>query len=242
MHIRSVQDVQRLGRIMGVWAHPDDETFSSAGIMAAAVQNGQEVVCLTATRGEAGVQDDARWPKEKLAQIREKELEDALMVIGVENHEWLEYQDGCCCEEDTDKAVKCICSYVKKYQPDTILTFGQDGLTGHPDHKAVGEWATKACNCVDSPPALYQVAVTHEQYDSYLKKMDEKLNIFFNINKPKLVSAEQCDIYFRLTDEIKDRKYAALKAMPSQTEEMMKAFDKAFICKSLSPEAFVRVI
>ena len=59
---------------MGVWAHPDDETMSSAGIMLSAIKNGQRVICLTATKGEEGSQDEKKWPKSKLANIREKEL------------------------------------------------------------------------------------------------------------------------------------------------------------------------
>ena len=27
---------------------------------------------------------------------------------------------------------------------DTVVTFGADGMTGHPDHVAVGRWATAA--------------------------------------------------------------------------------------------------
>ncbi len=49
-------DVAQLGTILGIWAHPDDETWSSAGLMAMAADNGQRVVCVTATYGENGVQ------------------------------------------------------------------------------------------------------------------------------------------------------------------------------------------
>ena len=49
-----------LGTILGVWAHPDDEGYLSAGIMAQAMRNGQRVVCVTATRGEAA--DPEQWP------------------------------------------------------------------------------------------------------------------------------------------------------------------------------------
>src|ERR671922_141060 len=38
-----------LGTILGVWAHPDDEAYLSAGLMARAVRNGSRVVCVTAT-------------------------------------------------------------------------------------------------------------------------------------------------------------------------------------------------
>ena len=47
-------DVADLGTILGVWAHPDDDIYLSAGLMAAAVEAGQRVVDVTATRGEGG--------------------------------------------------------------------------------------------------------------------------------------------------------------------------------------------
>jgi LmbE family N-acetylglucosaminyl deacetylase len=43
-----------LGTVLGVWGHPDDEAYLSAGLMMRALTNGHRVVCVTATRGEAG--------------------------------------------------------------------------------------------------------------------------------------------------------------------------------------------
>ncbi|MGH3589327.1 MAG: PIG-L deacetylase family protein, partial [Pseudonocardia sp.] len=43
-----------LGTILGVWAHPDDETYLCGGLMARAARSGDRVVCVTATRGEQG--------------------------------------------------------------------------------------------------------------------------------------------------------------------------------------------
>ena len=49
--------MDELGTILGIWAHPDDEAWLSAGLMARAVDAGSRIVCVTATRGELGVQD-----------------------------------------------------------------------------------------------------------------------------------------------------------------------------------------
>ncbi len=49
--------------------------------MAHAVRNGNRVVCVTATRGEAA--DPERWPPAELAQIREAEIAHALEILGV---------------------------------------------------------------------------------------------------------------------------------------------------------------
>ena len=37
------------GTLLGIWAHPDDECYLSAGLMADAVRHGHRVVCVTAT-------------------------------------------------------------------------------------------------------------------------------------------------------------------------------------------------
>lgn len=237
--ITSRDDIKKLGTIMGVWAHPDDETFTCAGLMAAALKNGQEVVCITATKGEAGVQDEARWPAAHLGSIREEELNAALDVIGVKNHHWLGYADGGC-QKDDKLAIEKIATLIETHQPDTILTFGADGMTGHPDHKAVCEWTIQAVEGTAGKPTIYHSIQTKGQYEKSLREMDEKLNIYYNIDKPRLCEPTDCYICLDLDDELKAIKYNALKVMPSQTEAMLKAFSEEVICNSLSPEAFTR--
>ncbi len=238
--IQSTQDIKDLGTIMGIWAHPDDETFTSAGIMATAVKNKQTVICITATKGEAGVQDETRWPRDKLGYIRTKEMEAALSVIGITQHHWLPYQDGFCCEVDSGEAVDSLCDLIERYKPDTILTFGPEGMTGHPDHQTMCTWTKLACRQLEKKPQVYFSVQTQHQYDSALKKIDDKLDIFFNISKPRLVNDEDCDILFELDTDTRDIKYRALIAMPSQTDRMTKNFTAEEICQALSPEAFVK--
>ena len=62
--------MDELGNILGVWAHPDDEAYLSAGIMARAVRAGSRVVCVTATRGEGGSMDEEKWPPETMGEVR----------------------------------------------------------------------------------------------------------------------------------------------------------------------------
>lgn len=237
--ILSVNDIGKLGSILGVWAHPDDETMSSGGIMATAVKNGQKVICLTATKGEEGSQDERRWPKSQLAKIRQKELQASLKIIGIKYHHWLGFLDGKC-DANSKKAVEIVSKYIMKYQPDTILTFGADGFTGHDDHKAVHTWAKKAVTLTKSRANIYHTAITKKHYINGLKTLDEELNIFYNIKEPKFVSEKECEINFGLSPKLSEIKFRALKAMPSQTEIMLKGFSKDIICNSLSVEQFVK--
>jgi len=139
-----MKDVRELGTILGLWAHPDDETYLSAGLMAAAVRAGSRVACVTATRGEAGTWDEKRWPTPKMGEIREAELARCFEILGVKEHHWLEVYDGTAHEVPLEDGVQKMLPFVEEVQPDTVLTFGPDGMTGHLDHKAGSMWATEA--------------------------------------------------------------------------------------------------
>ena len=72
-----------VGTLLGVWAHPDDEIYLSAGLMAATRAAGHRVVVATATRGEHGTDDPVEWPPARLAALRARETVEALAVLGV---------------------------------------------------------------------------------------------------------------------------------------------------------------
>ena len=88
----SGRDPARLGTILSVRAHPDDETYLAGGLMAAARDLGQRVVCASATAGEHGTDDPDRWPPERLGRVRRWEAAAAMAVLGVVMHspsDWL---------------------------------------------------------------------------------------------------------------------------------------------------------
>ncbi len=235
--LKTTDDLRALGTILGIWAHPDDETFSMGGIMAAATKNGQNVACITATRGEAGVQDELRWPAEKLAVIREQELINAYSVLGVSNHHWLGYGDGACDRVDTNNAVRQIAKLIHQYQPNSIFTFGPDGMTGHPDHITVSIWTGLAKALSGSEAVIYHAIHTRKQYEHMLNA-DKELNIFFNIKVPRVCESNDCAIHFELSDELYNLKIEALRCMPSQTEALLSKFGDD-LRHSVDVEAFV---
>ncbi len=148
-----------LGTILGVWAHPDDEAYLSAGLMARAREWGQRVVVVTATRGERGTSDPLRWPPRRLARVRQAELGASLAALGVSEHRFLDYVDGTLAAQDNVVGVRRIAAIMAEVVPDTIVTFGPDGLTGHSDHRRISTWtmlarmlsARRGC-CTPRPP------------------------------------------------------------------------------------------
>ncbi len=211
-------NIAQLGSVLGVWAHPDDETFMVGGLLSMAAANGQRVACVTATKGEAGVQDALRWPAETLGETRAKELTNALEILGVGTHQWLGYADGGCAAVSADEAVSRLVEIINAFKPDSIITFPPDGLTGHDDHRAVSAWTLAAAAQLEGQPKVWYAVHTEEVYDAAFKSIHDSMNVYFNIDVPKFVPESICDITLELPDEVLDKKLRALKAMPSQYE------------------------
>jgi LmbE family N-acetylglucosaminyl deacetylase len=234
--VRTREDIKKLGKILGVWAHPDDETYSMAGILAVAAKNGQEVLCITATRGEAGVQDEGRWPASELARVRTEEQNAAFGILDIPKSIMLDYPDGACDAVDETEATNAIAAHILAFQPDSIFTFGPDGLTGHSDHQTVSRWARLAAKKADAQANIYHVVHTPEQY-AHMREADKHLNVYFNIEEPPLMEDCDCAICFTLPEDIYEQKIAALRSMPSQTEAMLEKFLHV-LPKAVGVEAF----
>ena len=208
--------------------------------MAWAATNGQRVVCVTATRGEAGSQDELRWPSHQLGQVRTKEMADALNCYGITEHHWLDYPDGGCAQLDEAEPVGRIAELIEQIRPDTVLTFGSEGITGHTDHQAVCRWTHQALKQTGHGAIVLHPVIAEEQFKSHYKIVDEKINMFFAIDEPPTKPAKDCDVCIDLPEDILHRKHEAISKMPSQTAVMLDAFDKEFLEGMLSTECLVR--
>jgi LmbE family N-acetylglucosaminyl deacetylase len=206
---------EHLGTILGVWAHPDDEAYLSAGLMAAATRAGQRVAVVTATAGELGTPDPVQWPPARLAKRRRREMVRSLAVVGVDEHYWLGRADGGCADVDHADAVADIGRIVEHVRPDTIVTFGPDGMTGHPDHRAVSSWTTTAWS-VHRPGARLWYATVLPSFHARWGIVNDELGIFPPEGAPctpdeDAVAVVTCDGW------VLDAKVAALHAHASQT-------------------------
>jgi LmbE family N-acetylglucosaminyl deacetylase len=207
--------VSELGTVLGVWAHPDDEAYLSAGLMAVARAGGQRVVVVTATLGERGTDDPDRWPPDRLAARRRRELDDSLAAVGVTEHVLLGHPDGGCAAVPADEAVDRVAEIVDRVRPDTIVTFGPDGMTGHADHRTVCAWATAAWERTGRRGRLCYATTTagfHERW----AELNERTAIWGGFPAP--VAAEP-DLAFVFTcdADTRARKLAALEAHRTQT-------------------------
>jgi LmbE family N-acetylglucosaminyl deacetylase len=230
-------DVAELGTILGIWAHPDDEAYLSGGLMALARDNGQRVVCVTATRGERGTPDPVAWPPDRLAAERTHELARCLDVLGVREHHWLGYGDGECAGADLDAAVARLCAVLDDVRPDTVLTFGPDGITGHPDHQTVSAWAGAAVVRVGSEARLLHAATT-EQRAVRWGALTDRLGVYLP-GYPVLTPAERLAVDLVLPRDIAVRKVRALAAQATQTTGLIATLGVDLFTAWVGEESFV---
>ncbi len=80
-------------RVLFVHAHPDDETITTGGTLAALAEAGREPLLVTLTRGEQGEVVpgplEAMAAAHGLAVVRQNELKNALVMLGLERHAFL---------------------------------------------------------------------------------------------------------------------------------------------------------
>lgn len=227
-----------LGSILGVWAHPDDEAYASAGLMAHAVDAGRRVVCVTATRGEAGFPpDDPRSPAERRA-VRERELAASLAILGVTEHHWLGYPDGGCAAVPDDQAAAAITAILDRVRPDTILTFGPDGGTGHQDHLAACRWATRAHGRLGRPGTRLLYMTRTADWVERFHGPGSSAYMMVDGLQPEALDPDELAVHFTCGETSVARKVASMRAQVSQIEPVVRHFGLPTFTEFVREESF----
>jgi LmbE family N-acetylglucosaminyl deacetylase len=134
-------------RLLGLYAHPDDEILSPGGTIAHYTVQGVHIEWVCATRGEAGeISAPSLATPDNLGDVREREMLCAAQTLGIEKVHFLGYRDsGMAGSEDNDRpdayansdaneVVPRLVALIRRIRPHIILTFEPFGGYGHPDH------------------------------------------------------------------------------------------------------------
>jgi LmbE family N-acetylglucosaminyl deacetylase len=227
-----------LGTVLGVWAHPDDEAYLCSGLMAHAARSGERVVCVTATRGEGGSLDEERWPSATMGQVREAELIASLTHLGDIEHHWLDLPD---ISMDTalpePEGAERVRELVAEVQPQTIVTFGPEGMTGHAAHMSVCRWATDAFHAeAPAGAGLYYATHSQEWADEWVPRLNE-FDIF-RPGTPVTVPRAELDLVYDLPPDILALKMRALSEHASQLEGLFAVFGEDQLATAMRSETF----
>lgn len=214
-------DLSRLGTVLTVWAHPDDEAYLAGGLLAGLTDAGHRAVCVTATRGESADPDAGAGERAALAAVRTRELADALGALGVAEHHWLDLPDGGCADADPEVPVGCLVRLLDEVRPDTVLTFGPDGFTGHPDHRAVSGWVDLALSRSAAAPTLLHAVMPADEIDRD-RALVEEFGVY-ELGSPRVCGTSELAVRLPLGGDLLDRKVDALLRQESQTGGLVAA-------------------
>ncbi|GIV00227.1 MAG: 1D-myo-inositol 2-acetamido-2-deoxy-alpha-D-glucopyranoside deacetylase [Actinomycetota bacterium] len=117
-----------------------------------------------ATSGEAGeIADPSLATRETLGAVREAEDRASWEALGLSpDLRFLRYPDGRVADVPSEDLVGAFVGILLEVRPHLVVTFGPDGITGHPDHIAVGRAATEAFHVArgQSPEGLERLVYT----------------------------------------------------------------------------------
>jgi LmbE family N-acetylglucosaminyl deacetylase len=149
--------------VLGIFAHPDDESLACGGTLARLADAGARVIVLCASRGEAGsCSDPLLVPDGDLGLVRARELRDAAAVLGVAEVIVLDHRDGDLRWIDVPELHAEIVNVIERCRPDAVITFAEDGLYWHLDHIGVHERTyTAVLSLGVAAPPLYYVTMQH---------------------------------------------------------------------------------
>ena len=167
-------------RLMCILAHPDDESLGTGGTLAKYAAEGVETSLVTATSGQRGWKGAPQeYPgPEALAALRTAELQAAARVLGIGQLFTLDLMDAELDQADVEHTTETIAGHIRSVRPQVVITFGPDGVYGHPDHIAISQLATAAVARAASPQGagevtphlvakLYYMAPTAGLLDAY---------------------------------------------------------------------------
>jgi LmbE family N-acetylglucosaminyl deacetylase len=163
--------------LMAVHAHPDDESSSTGGVLAAYSDAGVRTVVVTCTNGEFGDAPGGIKPgqdghdEQAVAQQRLAELREACKILGVAELEPLGYHDsgmpdwdykdrpGAFCNIPLAEVSARIGALMERYRPQVVVTYDATGPYQHPDHVHAARAAAAATAGTGIPAKLYFTAM-----------------------------------------------------------------------------------
>ncbi len=211
-----------------VFAHPDDESFGPGGAIAKfAKERDVYIVCVTS--GDADKQFTNHNHME-LGDMREKELLEAAKILGVKKVDFLKFKDGSLCNNNYHQVADKIREKLIEYQPDTVMTFDFNGISGHLDHVAV---AMVTCFVVRKLDFVESVLLFCESKEP----INEIRNDYF-IYVPHGYTRDQVDLIIDYADDWD----TVVKAMYAHTSQRSDAEWFLGIKKRMPKEQYFKVL
>jgi LmbE family N-acetylglucosaminyl deacetylase len=204
--------------LLAIFAHPDDEAFGPSGSLAKFAQE-REVYLVCVTNGDAG--QNATSLTVELGEIRKKELLQSAEILGIKQVIFLGYKDGSLSNNLYHEVAAKIEQLVEELQPEALLTFDHQGISGHLDHIFVSLVST----FIYRKSSLVKKLYLYGEREESLQKMRDSYFIYV----PAGFKQSEIDLAVDIS-AVWPQKVAAIKAHESQKndgEEILKNADSS---------------
>ncbi|MEU7842060.1 PIG-L family deacetylase [Micromonospora sp. NPDC049114] len=250
--------------LMAVHAHPDDEATSTGGVLARYAAEGVTTVLVTCTDGRCGDGPGGVKPGEPghdpaaVVAMRQAELEASAATLKVTHLETLGYADsgmmgwttndqpGSFWTTPVAEAAERLADLIRRYQPDVIVTYDENGFYGHPDHIQAHRITMAAVAQTDVPAKVYWTTVPRTAFAEFGRIMKD-LGIEWDDPDPSSGQPELGLPDDEITTWVDTRSYGAQKfealaAHASQTENIFfLQLGQERFTELMGTETFVRV-
>jgi N-acetyl-1-D-myo-inositol-2-amino-2-deoxy-alpha-D-glucopyranoside deacetylase len=144
-------------RLVVIFAHPDDEN-AVGPMLARYAGEGVDVRLVLATNGDRGSGVSKLPPGEALGRARAEEAMCSAERLGINPPILLDLGDGTLAVPATLRRLEAeVARVLKELAPGAVITWGGEGLDGHPDHRIVSAVVTEIVQgwTDRDPPPLY---------------------------------------------------------------------------------------
>ncbi|OGB68340.1 MAG: hypothetical protein A2Y94_15775 [Caldithrix sp. RBG_13_44_9] len=193
-------------KLLAIFAHPDDESFGPGGTLARYAYAGHKVGLVTLTRGEAGsVGISKTLTANELAGRRTCELHHAVKILGINYLKIGDLPDKKLAEVPDVTGIQLIQNEIDFFKPDALITFHEQGISGHPDHQTVTRWLLELIKNSREPRSLFLYGVLLEQTEQ--------------IPRRRLLPMTMAEVTHKISvSDFLDTKIEAIKAHVTQEE------------------------
>ncbi|MFI7602207.1 PIG-L family deacetylase [Actinoplanes sp. NPDC049681] len=228
--------------LMAVHAHPDDEASSTGGVLARYAAEGITTVLVTCTDGRCGDGPGGVKPGDPghdplaVAALRRAELDASCAALKVTHLELLGYADsgmmgwptndapGSFWSTPVADAAQRLTALIRRYTPDVVVTYDENGFYGHPDHIQAHRVTMAAVAGSDIPAKVYWTTAPHSgmaAFGEVLRELGvgwEEADIDENSGPPRIGLPDEEISTWVDTRAFGGQKYDALAAHASQDE------------------------
>jgi N-acetyl-1-D-myo-inositol-2-amino-2-deoxy-alpha-D-glucopyranoside deacetylase len=170
--------------LLAVHAHPDDECLGTGGILAKYSAEGVRTVLITCTDGAVGeISDPALARPENLAEVRARELDEAVRILDISRSVRLGYRDSgmagtpdnhhpaSLAQADLASVVQKVLQVIEEEQPQVVVTYDERGGYGHPDHIRAHQVAVAAVEASKRSPKLYYTVFPRSAARQFMERV-----------------------------------------------------------------------